>query len=189
MRGDTMNKVDRPKGQLGNFVPMKAFGSHVKIQKLDVDGTILSEQDLHNTYTYSFVARVLRTLVKATIGDLLDATGYAVNVAISTGVYPATPQDSDISDVANYAPLSGVAGLTETSEKFSAPRSASWQNNTGAPVIVTYLALTYGSSVDKGQVFSLVELDSPETVNDGQTLNINYDCEVTKDTSYWSPVG
>lgn len=185
MRGDTMNKVDRSKD---NFVPMKAFGSHVKVQKLDVDGKVLSVQDLHNTYTYSFVKRVLATLVQATAEDHLDATGWAKNVAISTGVYPTTPQDSDIANVVTYQELSTIADIIETAAKFSAPRSVSWKNTTGVPVIVTYLALTYGSSVAKDQVFSLVELDTSETVNDGQTLVINYDCEVTKDTSYWAPV-
>lgn len=174
--------------QVGNVIPLKAFGSHVRVQKIDVDGKVLSEQDLHNTYTYSFVARVLRTLVQASLGDHLSATGWAKKVAISTGVYPATPQNSDISDVAAYADLSPVVGLTETSTKFSAPRSVTWENTTGSPVVVTYLALTYTSSVDKSQVFSLVELGLPETVNDGQKLVVNYDCEVTKDNSYWSPM-
>ena len=174
--------------QMGNVVPLKAFGSHVRVQKLDVDGKVLSVQDLHNTYTYSFVKRVLATLVQASLEAHLSSIGWAKKVALSTGVYPADPQDSDISDVEEYVTLSLLDNLVETGAKFSAPRSASWENTTGAPVIVTYLALTYGDSTSKDQVFSLVELDTPETVNDGQTLVINYDCEVTKDTSYWSPI-
>lgn len=162
--------------------------SRIEVILKSKDGEELSKQVFENTYTYAFAGRLLATLVQASGSAHISPIGWAKKLALSSGSFPYSPADSDLSDIEDYVDLSSVVSITETSKVFTVTRTASWTNGTGAPVNITYLAQTFDTSVAKDQVFCLANLPTPETVNDGQVLQVNYTNSVTKDTSYWSPV-